>query len=214
MTEPPMNLSTRCLRSARAALAVVACAAALAGQAVAGAQDDLAAAEAAFRRGDFATTLQLVRPLAEQGNAEAQLSLATLYSRGAGVPRDYAEAIKWYRKSAEQGNVAAQYNLGAMYATGRGVEPDPAEGAKWLRRAADHGDGIAMYNLAAMYEKGEGVPRDRVEAWKWYSLAAKEFAAYPEKELRAIRGRDAAGRTLTPAQLARARKLASEWKRK
>jgi uncharacterized protein len=39
--------------------------------------------QAAYNRGDYATALKLFRPLAEQGNADAQNNLGWLYERGA-----------------------------------------------------------------------------------------------------------------------------------
>src|SRR5271166_6632222 len=60
-------------------------------------------AQAADQKGDYATELQILRPLAEQGNALAQLGLGVMYANGHGVPQDYAQAVVWYRKAAEQG---------------------------------------------------------------------------------------------------------------
>ena len=71
-------------------------------------EDGLAAAQ----RGDYATALKLLRPLAEQGHADAQHNLGVMYINGRGVPQDYAEAVKWFRLAAEQGHAVAQYNLG------------------------------------------------------------------------------------------------------
>ena len=62
----------------------------------------LAAAEA----GDFATALQEWTPLAEAGDAEAQIYLCSMYALGTGVPQDYKEALKWYRLAAEQGDLS------------------------------------------------------------------------------------------------------------
>ena len=62
----------------------------------------LAAAEA----GDFATALQEWTPLAEAGDAEAQIYLGSMYALGTGVPQDYKEALKWYRLAAEQGDLS------------------------------------------------------------------------------------------------------------
>src|ERR1700675_398309 len=69
---------------------------------------------AAYQRNDYATALKLLRPLAEQGDASAQLSLGSMYFSGRGVKRDQAEALKWYLRAADQGNVQAQNNLGFM----------------------------------------------------------------------------------------------------
>ena len=75
----------------------------------------------AFQKGDYATALQKWKPLADEGVAEAQLSLGTMYDKAQGVPQDYVEAAKWYRKAADQGEAQAQHNLGRMYQAGRGV---------------------------------------------------------------------------------------------
>jgi TPR repeat protein len=68
-------------------------------------------ASAAFTRGDYATALGLLRPLAEQGLAKAQYALGAMYDHGWGVPQNYAEALKWYRLAADQGDVLAQNSL-------------------------------------------------------------------------------------------------------
>src|SRR5271156_6001153 len=92
-----------------------------AGAAIAGPWED---AVAAHGRGDYATTLQLLRPLADQGLAKAQERLGALYYGGRGVPQDYAEAMKWFRLAAQQGNANALYALGLMYHDGQGVPQD------------------------------------------------------------------------------------------
>ena len=48
---------------------------------------------AASRSGDFATALRLLRPLAEEGNATAQLNLGFMYNLGRSVPEDLAAAV-------------------------------------------------------------------------------------------------------------------------
>ena len=65
-------------------------------------------------RKDYKTAYKLWLPLAEQGDADAQVLLVEMYDKGQGVPQDYKESIKWYRLSAEQGDAIAQYNLGVM----------------------------------------------------------------------------------------------------
>jgi TPR repeat protein len=43
--------------------------------------------ETAYQRGDYATVLRLVRPLANQGVAHAQVGLGVMYALGQGVPQ-------------------------------------------------------------------------------------------------------------------------------
>ena len=81
----------------------------------------------AYRRGDYATAMRLLRPLAEQGNAGAQNYLGVMYEGGRGVPKDYKQAVVWYRKAADQGDASAQANLGLMYRNGLGVQRNDAE---------------------------------------------------------------------------------------
>ena len=40
--------------------------------------------------GDYATVLKQIRPLAEQGNANAQVLLGDMYEQGQGVPQNFA----------------------------------------------------------------------------------------------------------------------------
>ena len=73
---------------------------------------------------------------AEQGDADAQITLGVCYAKGLGVPQDFAEALKWYRLAAGQGHAEAQFNLGVMYHTGKGVPQDYVEAHKWFNLSA------------------------------------------------------------------------------
>lgn len=59
----------------------------------------------AYRRGDYATAVRELRPLAEQGNIAAQLFLTTMYEDGRGVLRSYIQAYKWYSLTASKGDL-------------------------------------------------------------------------------------------------------------
>ncbi|MDB4254942.1 sel1 repeat family protein [bacterium] len=120
---------------------------------VATAQDYDKGLEAA-QAGDFQTALQEWRPLAEQGDADAQKDLGVMYFTGQGVTQDYDEAVKLYRLAAEQGNVAAQSNLAEMYYKGQGVPQDFDEAAKWLHLVAKDGSAPAQYMMGLTYEAG------------------------------------------------------------
>jgi uncharacterized protein len=86
-------------RTFKAAVASLMLAVSFAGSVAAGPYED---GIAAYEKGDYATALSLMRPLAEQGNADAQHSLGVMYNDGQGVPQDYAAAVSWYRKAAER----------------------------------------------------------------------------------------------------------------
>ncbi len=113
----------------------------------------------AMERGDYATAFKISLPLAEQGDAEAQYNLGSMYDEGLGVPQDYAEAVKWYRKAAEQGNAKAQNKLGFMYKEGQGVSQDFVQAYMWLDLAAKKGLEDAKDDRAVV---GGRLTKDRI----------------------------------------------------
>ena len=204
--------------------------------------------QAAFDKGDYLTALKFWLPLANEGNAKAQLQLYSLYIFGDG-PKNDAEALKWLRKAAEHDEPSAQFLLGLNYRWGNGVPKDVAEGLAWIRKAAHQGHLDAQYELGSIYSYGSEVPQNDVEARKWYTLAADQ-GYYPAQmglvrmyeygqggpqdyiqalkwstilvanaraeiiQYSAVTNRDRLEREMTPAKIAEAQKLASEWKPK
>ena len=170
-------------------------------------------ARAAYDKQDYTTALRLLRPLAAQGEADAQFHLGVMYQVGQGVPQDYAQAVKWYRLAADQDNARAQFMLGGMYDVGQGVPQDYAQALKWYRLAADQGYALAQLNLGFMYELGQGVPKDDVLAYMWRNLAAAGASDADIRE-RAVKARDELAKMMTPAQVARAQRMSREWRHK
>ena len=169
---------------------------------------DFKAGENAYHRGDYATALHELRPLAEQGLAAAQFKLGLLYANGQGVPKDDVQARQWYEKAAAQGHADAQVNLGILFVYGRGVPQDYKMAVYWLRLSANQGNDLAQRKLGLMYERGDGVPQDYVRAYMWYILGAAN-GAKPRAVLR-----NALAKRMTPDQIDEAQKLAREWKPK
>ena len=89
---------------------------------------------------DYATAVGLLQPLAENGNAEAQINLANMYFDGNGVRQDYAQAVSWYPRAADQGNTDAQIALGFLYKYGEGVRFDYVQSYKWFDLAGSTPD--------------------------------------------------------------------------
>ena len=93
---------------------------------------------------NYEQALKWSRMAAEQGFADAQFMLGTMYDDGDGVSQDYKEALNWFRKAADQGHALAQYELGYAYATGEGVPQDYLFAHMWLNLAASQGDERAI----------------------------------------------------------------------
>jgi len=98
---------------------------AIAGTAVAGTLED---GYSALNESDYATALQIFRPLANEGNVAAlkaiaiindyglaadkgnglaQFSMGFIYERGLGLPQDYVRAYMWFSLAATQGTKGA-----------------------------------------------------------------------------------------------------------
>lgn len=163
---------------------------------------------------DDAEAVKWYRRAAQQGDANAQFNFGLMYANGRGVPQDDTEAVKWYRRAVHQGDASAQFNFGHMYVKGRGVPQDYAEAVRWFRRAANQGFARAQAILGGMYYSGgTGVPKDYVRAHMWFNLAATRFpSAEMDRRALAIQHRDKVARLLSPEALARAQRLAREWK--
>ena len=74
---------------------------------------------------------------------------------------------------------------------------------RW-RPLAEQGSANAQYKLGVMYANGRGTARDYIEAHKWLNIAGARGNE------RAIEGREAVARRMTPAEIERAQKLARE----
>lgn len=99
-------------------------------------EEQMRTAAGGYERKDYAAAVAIWRPLAEQGNAEAQTLLGAMCWSGEGVPRDHAEAAKWYLRAAQQGYARAQNDIGFMYGFGEGIPPhDDVEAYKWISLA-------------------------------------------------------------------------------
>ena len=122
--------------------------------------------------GQTEQAIEIWRPLAKSGNADAQFGLAVIYNDAIGVPQDYIEANYWFLRAAEQGYAPAQYNLGNAYKNGTGMTPDASLAVIWWRKSAEQGFGPAQYNLGTAYIEGVGIPRDKVIGAEWYRRAA------------------------------------------
>lgn len=116
-----------------ASLVVIACC--LTGTAPARA-DALARANTAYARGDYVRAVNLLIPLALNGNPRAQALLGFMSENGFGTPQAYDTAADMYYRAALRGNPFAQAMLGLLYDKGHGVPQDFVLAYKWLNLAA------------------------------------------------------------------------------
>ncbi len=152
------------------------------------AEGDWDRARTAHERGDYATELAIVRPLAAQGFAFAQFNLGVLYDHGHGVPMDDRQAIAWYRKAAEQGLPQAQINLGIMYEEGEGGPVDLVQAYFWYAMADSQGDSQGPQAkreiVAKMTPAQVAEAEKKIKEWR----ATHQFTIPPQQALEPLPG--------------------------
>ena len=122
-----------------------------------------------------ATSVDLIRRMAERGSPAEQTILGAMYKNGLGVIENKAESAKWQLKAANQGYWFAQLIIGLKYINGDGVIKDEAEGVRWIRKAADQGNVTAQLFVGVLYAEGQsGVSTDLSEAVRWFRKAAEQ----------------------------------------
>jgi TPR repeat protein len=170
--------------------------------------DPFSSGMAAAGAHDYATALQLWRPLAEEGSPDAQNGLGVLYDNGYGVVMDHAKAAEWFKKAAEQGNAAGEIDLALEYDLGRGVPKNDTMAAYWYHKAADQGLPVAQLALGQMYADGRSLPHDLVQAYFWMSQAISHFPKGDKDDLtKANAARDKIASTMSAEQMDAAWKL-------
>ena len=101
------------------------------------AADKLKEGVTAFSGKDYNLAREIWLPLADQGNAHAQLYMGVLYRNGLGVELDLEHAAYWYEMAANNGLADAQYETGLMYELGQGVKQDYWTAESWYQKAID-----------------------------------------------------------------------------
>ena len=130
-----------------------------------------------------ADDLSGLRARAEQGDADAQVSLAKAYWIGEGIEKDRSKAIALWRKAAKQGDALAQGVLGTIYMHGESIDIDQRQAVYWLSKSAKQGLARAQNSLGYAYDKGEGVDQDYRQAVQWYRKAASQGFALAQFNL-------------------------------
>jgi len=138
----------------------------------------LEAGRQAIFDGDYARALELLQPLAEQGDAGAQVALGAMHAQGLGVPLDLGTARGWFSKSAAQGNEKARSNL--LYMADQFLYA--RNGAPRCRDALSIITELASLQYAAAYTAAgnllfEGcgeVAAQPAEGVRWWRMAAAD----------------------------------------
>ena len=136
----------------------------------------------AYNIGQYNKVVQMVQPLASEGNPRAQVLLARCYENGLGVPQDMDTAAKWFRIAAEQNYAEAQVQLAYLHELGAGVPKNDAAVADLMGRAATAGNAEAQFNIALYFSQGRyGFAKNPEQAFAWAKRSADQGFAQAQR---------------------------------
>ena len=109
--------------------------------------------------GNYTEALEILKPLAANGDDEAQLYLGLMFRNGEGVEIDNFKAFKFFEQSAEQGNAWSQKHLAWMYIDGKGILKDYKQAKYWFQMAYTNDDALIRQDAKDAW--------DELELWKY-----------------------------------------------
>lgn len=98
--------------------------------------------------------VELIKYLAEQGEAEWQHTLAVRYKLGFGVPKDRVKYLYWLEKAVDQNYVFAQLERGTHYEIGDIVRQDKYKAKEFYGKACDGGYIYGCQSYRRLNEQG------------------------------------------------------------
>ena len=124
---------------------------------------ELSRAKYFIESGDYKQAAITLRPLAENGNAEAQYLASKLFAEGKGVVKSIQQAERYLLLSAQNGYVQAMEECGdAAY-----LKKDYATAYKWMKAANDEeSTSYRAFCVGYMTYFGNGVQADKKEGWE------------------------------------------------
>lgn len=115
---------------------------------------DVEDAKNMMEEGKYTQAFDLLYPMAQTGNADAEELIGSMYALGTGVKRDDIRAFEWYLRASMRGHPGAQSGIGWYYEVGRGMPaPDLVRGYVWYTLSAIGGDPDAAISLEEIVKK-------------------------------------------------------------
>lgn len=130
------------------------------------------AALEAFQAGRFAKAVELAKPLAEEGNADALYLMGFAYETGQGLDASRDDALAYYRKAAAAKHMDATYRMSFILLASED-EKEREQARESLESAAQSDVAVAGRILGEAYLRGRLTPTaDPDKAVFWWKRAA------------------------------------------
>lgn len=131
----------------------------------------------AYVTGNFVAAHGLLKPLAEQDVALAQLFMGRMYTEGNGVSINCDRAVEYLKQAAETGNADAAFDLAVFAENGRCAPKNESAALAWYELAAKNGDARAPNAIGIIYLGQREIARDLNKAAFWFRRGANVFDA-------------------------------------
>lgn len=128
---------------------------------------------------DIATTVSLLKPLAQKGESLCLSALVGLLHNNYDLHKDGEELLRWALQGDAQNLPDVVFTLGMIYDFGeRGTEANSEKAKAYYTKAAELGRVNALANLGFMYESGKFGSPDTVIAKHYYEQAIEAGSAW------------------------------------
>ncbi|GJM16529.1 MAG: hypothetical protein DHS20C13_18560 [Thermodesulfobacteriota bacterium] len=141
-----------------------------------------------YQQGQYDIAKKMWKPMAENGDCDAQYALGLLYFNGLSVRKNYSTALKWWGRAAQQAQPQSLNSLGVVYSHLR----------------------VPYTTLDC--RKGCGEAKNLVKGYKWFGLAV-EYG--PPREIKfAQKSIDRISSEMRDAQINEAKAMIEQWEPK
>ena len=134
------------------------------------AEPDIAQVHKLMQEDRMFDAFEMLKPMAEKGNAAAQYELGGFYHYGYIGSNNFTKASEWYLRAANQGNLDGMIGLAALYgqmAGGKyGTEIDHQSALTWLMIAGPREtDPVALAKINGLRDQLEkGLTQEQLDA--------------------------------------------------
>ncbi|OVE80923.1 hypothetical protein BVY03_05110 [bacterium K02(2017)] len=131
----------------------------------------------AYQKDNFHQSFQILKPLADKGEGEAQHYTGLMYLDGMGTEKDLAQGLKWLDLAVKNNQLLAMWKLADIHFNGKGVSKNVSLGISYYKKAAMAGMVKAQILLGTLYLIGDIIPKNLNEAMIYFQLAADQGEA-------------------------------------
>jgi hypothetical protein len=115
-----------------------------------------------MRAGDFAEAYCILKPYAENGDAEAQYNIGWMYLNGYGLAMNDSLALEWWQRASDQGYTDASFSIAMLYSLGEGqVKKDMDKAIDYYLLAVRAGHEDAGMIIRSMLARDDASIRSR-----------------------------------------------------